>query len=111
MPAPPRSTGSAYGLRFCGMSTLARHSEASSDTYPNAGLAKISRSEASWLMVATACAAASTASARASADHIASRVCGPTAPNPSARARRPRSSGSRVPPTPPAPPGETSASP
>jgi hypothetical protein len=28
-PAPPRSTASAYGLRFCGISTLARHSEAS----------------------------------------------------------------------------------
>ena len=60
-------------------------------------------------MLATVTAAAVTASARASTDHIASRVCGPTEPNPSRRARRARSSGSRVPPDPPAPAGETSA--
>ena len=56
-------------------------------------------------MLATVSAAAVTASARASTDHIASRVCGPTEPNPSRRARRARSSGSRVPPDPPAPGG------
>ena len=43
------------------------------------------------------------------ADHMASRVCGPTEPKPSRLARRARSTGSRVPPTAPAPPGETSA--
>ena len=111
MPAPPRSTGSAYGLRFCGMSTLARHSDASRVRYPNAGLAKISRSLASWLMVATVWAAAETASTSASADHIASRVCGPTEPKPSRRASRSRSIGSRVPPAPPAPAGDASARP
>jgi hypothetical protein len=36
------------------MSTLARHMDASRVRYPNAGLAKISRSLASWLRVETA---------------------------------------------------------
>ena len=57
VPAPPRRTTNAYGLRFCGISALARQSSSPMRSSPNSSLPYSSRSSAKRLAPVAAIAA------------------------------------------------------